>query len=257
MIAISCREVGFCYGSQTVLKNVSLEIEQGTFLGIVGPNGAGKSTLIKLLTAQLPVQTGKIELFGSDIASFKEWRKIGYLAQKLKTINPHFPATVREVISQGLLSQKKMPRWLNKGDQQKIDHIIAELELNDFQHKLIGELSGGQQQRTLLAKALVGSPEIIILDEPTNALDQNSKDKLIDILKRFNREKGLTIILITHDAGSLGLYANRILYLDETILFHGGFTDLCHSPAMTAYLGEFNQHLICHQHDKNKGVCCG
>jgi len=255
MNVIDCQDINFSYGTQTVLKNITLQIDKGSFLGIVGPNGAGKSTLIKLLTGQLDLQEGKIELFGEQISKFKHWGKIGYLAQKLKTINPHFPATVREIVSQGLLAGKSIPRWLNKSDEAKIDKIISELELTDFQHKMIGELSGGQQQRSLLAKALVGNPEIIILDEPTNALDQNSKDKLIDILKKFNKEKELTIILITHDAGSLGLYANKILYLDETVLFYGGFGDLCHSPAMTAYLGEFNQHLICHQHDHRKAGC--
>ncbi|HSR37242.1 MAG TPA: ATP-binding cassette domain-containing protein, partial [Desulfurivibrionaceae bacterium] len=109
-------------------------------------------------------------------------------------------------------------------------------------------LSGGQQQRVLLARALVGNPELLIMDEPTTALDPETRENFYALLQQLNDETGTTVILVTHDTGSIGRYASRLLYLDKRVIFDGTFDDFCCSPEMTRFFGEHSQHLICQRH---------
>jgi zinc transport system ATP-binding protein len=191
---------------------------------------------------------GRIALFGQDIERFQDWHKIGYLPQKLDGFNPNFPATVREVASLGLIARKSFPRRLDRADQRAVDRALERLGIADIGQKLIGELSGGQQQRVLIARAIVGEPELIILDEPSTALDPESREHFFAILQDLNRNSRVTMILVTHDMGTIGQYANKLLYIDRKIIFYGGFDEFCRSQNMTALFGGDAQHIICHRH---------
>jgi zinc transport system ATP-binding protein len=114
---------------------------------------------------------------------------------------------------------------------------------------LIGELSGGQLQRVLVARAIVNEPDLLILDEPTTALDPETREIFFNTLQKLNKSKNTTIILVTHDMGSIGKYASKLLYLDKSIIFYGSFENFCSSRDMGSYFGEFAQHLICHRHE--------
>ncbi len=118
--------------------------------------------------------------------------------------------------------------------------------------RLIGELSYGEQQRTMLARALINQPDLLIFDEPTTALDPETRDIFYSLTDEMNRVNGTTIVLITHDTGVIGKYARNLLYLDKKIIFCGTFEDFCASPDMTGFFGLDSQHLICHQHDKTE-----
>ncbi len=192
--------------------------------------------------------TGRIALFEQDIAQFQDWHKIGYLPQKLDGFNPNFPATVREVASLGLIARKSFPRRLDRADQRAVDRALERLGIADIGPKLIGELSGGQQQRALIARAIVGEPELIILDEPSTALDPESREHFFAILQDLNRNSRVTMILVTHDMGTIGQYADKLLYIDRKIIFYGGFDEFCRSENMTALFGGNAQHIICHRH---------
>jgi zinc transport system ATP-binding protein len=165
-------------------------------------------------------------------------------------MNPAFPATVAEVVQLGLLAGKKLPRRFCQHDRTQVQSILEQLGIDHLKRRMIGELSGGQQQRVMLARALVNSPELLVMDEPTAALDPEIRDRFYDLLSQLNRSRGTTILLVTHDSGSIGKYASRMLYLDKKVLFWGSFDQFCHSPEMTAYFGEHSQHLICHRHDR-------
>ena len=154
------------YGQGEVIKNVAFSILQGDFVGLAGPNGAGKSTLVKVLLGLVPPSTGTISLFGTPISKFKDWGLIGYLPQKTNTFNPLFPASVREVISLGLLSKKSFPKSLDRSDMKLVDEIMARLGITDLAGNTMSELSGGQQQKVFLARALVAKPRLLVLDEP-------------------------------------------------------------------------------------------
>jgi zinc transport system ATP-binding protein len=245
---IHVENLHFQYQAIEVLTNISFEIEAGDYVGLVGPNGSGKTTLVRAILGVAPSLTGRVALFGQALEQFQAWHKIGYLPQKLGGFNPNFPATVREVVSLGLIARKSFPRRLDRTDHRAIERALERLGIADIGRKLIGELSGGQQQRVLIARAIVSDPELIILDEPTVALDPETRGHFFATLQDLNRNSRVTMILVTHDIGTIGQYANKLLYIDRKIIFYGGFDEFCRSENMTALFGGGAQHIICHRH---------
>jgi len=245
---ITADNLCFNYDGAEILHGITLTVSAGDYIGLVGPNGSGKTTLIKTVLGLLRPTHGSVRLFGSDPCAFTGWNRIGYLPQKLTGFNPSFPALVREIVSLGLLGNKKFPRHITAADAQFLDDALTLLDIQNIQHKRIGELSGGQLQRVLLARALVSRPELLILDEQTTALDPETRNSFFSTLKTLNGERGVTIIIVTHDVADIGRYASKLLYLDKKVIFYGSFEDFCTSADMAGYFGEFAQHLICHRH---------
>jgi len=246
---VSVKNLSARYNSIDVLRNISFDVMSGDFLGLVGPNGSGKTTAIKAILGLLKRTSGNVSLFGTNIHDFKDWHKIGFLPQKMTHFNPHFPATVSEVVASGLFSIKKFPRRIRRTDKACIHDALVMTDVAEIRDKMMGELSGGQQQRVLLARALVNQPELLILDEPTTALDPEARESFFQTITELNRTRFMTIILITHDIASIGKYASKLMYLDKQVIFCGSFEDFCRSEKMTNYFGEYTQHLICHRHD--------
>lgn len=248
---IRIEKLSYRYNSAEVLSDVSFDVKEGDYIGLVGPNGSGKSTLIKLMLGLLVPTAGDVMLFGHPPAEMKYRERIGYLPQKMNFFNPFFPSTVREIVSLGLVSKKKFPKRLEAGDNKKIGQTLEMLNISDLGNKAIGDLSGGQQQRVFIARALVNDPDLLLLDEPTTALDPETRDNFFELLSRLNREKNVTVVLVTHDTGTIGKYASKLLYIDKEIVFFGGFDEFCMSGDMTKFFGPSSQHLICHRHDPN------
>jgi zinc transport system ATP-binding protein len=246
---LSVEQLGFRYNSVEVLSDISFSVDAGDYIGLVGPNGSGKTTVIKIILGLLQQEKGAVTLFGTDLSAFRDRQRIGYLPQKPTHFNPHFPATVKEIVSLGLFSKQRFPKRITKDDQALIHDAMAMAEVLDISDALIGELSGGQQQRVLVARAVVNKPELLILDEPTTALDPEARENFFKVLYELNRRENVTVILVTHDIASIGKYASKLLYLDKKVVFYGSFEDFCLSENMTHYFGEFTQHLICHRHD--------
>jgi zinc transport system ATP-binding protein len=239
---IRAEKLTFCYNGIEVLQDISFSVQKGDYLGVAGPNGSGKSTLIKNILGILQPERGNIYLFGEPLAAFRNWNTIGYLPQRLAALNSHFPGTVREIVRLGTGRRRK---------EQEIKQVLQLMDIEHLASRLIGELSYGEQQRTMLARALAAKPELLIFDEPTTALDPQTRDNFYGLTQRLNREQGTTIILITHDTGVLGNYARTLLYLDKKVIFSGTFDDFCTSPDMTGFFGPASQHIICHQHDRS------
>ena len=237
-------DLTFCYNGLEILSDISFTVDKGDYLGIVGPNGSGKSTLIKNILGILKPQKGGINLFGQPLHMFRTWDKIGYLPQRLSALNTHFPGTVEEIVQLGLRGNKTP--YLNQ--------TLALMGIEHLSSRLIGELSYGEQQLTMLACALVSQPQLLIFDEPTTALDPETREHFYTLTEKLNRESGTTIILITHDTGVIGKYAHNLIYLDKKIIFSGTFKDFCTSPAMTGFFGPDSQHMICHQHTESDEV---
>lgn len=240
MNIIGLENLSFCYNGIEILRDISFAVQRGDYLGIVGPNGSGKSTLIKNILGILQPRLGRIYLFGQLLASFREWQKIGYLPQRLSALNVYFPSTVEEIVRLGVGSDK---------NSQNVKRILGQMGIEHLSSRLIGELSYGEQQRTMLARALAGRPELLILDEPTTALDPETRENFYSLTRELNRNQQTTIVLITHDIGAIGMYARHLLYLDKKVIFSGTFEDYCASPEMAGLFGSVSQHIICHQHD--------
>lgn len=244
---ISVEGAEFSYGSTKVLSGIFFEIKKGDFLAILGPNGSGKTTLIKLILGILPLQKGKIVLFGEASKGFSQWRRIGYVPQNVTHISPLFPASVREVVAMGLLSGKNFPRLISKKDTLLIDQALEKVAMKDYKNTRIGELSGGQQQRIFIARAVVNQPEILFLDEPTTGIDGVTQDHFYDMLNIFNKNHGITIVLITHDIGVVSKYVTKVACLNQKLIFHGSHEEFCRSSVVMEFLkGEL--HLISHRH---------
>lgn len=245
---LKVEKLNFKYETAEILDNISFEISGGDFIALAGPNGAGKTTLARLILGLEAPTSGQIELLGAKQVSNIPWSKIGYLAQRAGLYNPLFPAKVKEVVALGLLSAKKYPKKINSSDKEKIDQVLDWLNIGNLKNQPINKLSGGQQQRVFLARALASEPELLILDEPSTALDPETRLGFFELLKKLNKEKGTAILIITHDTAQAGQYADKLLYLDKQLIFFGQFSDFCHSQEMEKYFGHFAQHLICHQH---------
>ncbi len=249
MTPIEVERLEAAYDIEPALSGVSWRVEAGEFWAVVGPNGSGKSTLLKTVLGLLRPRSGDVLLFGRYPARFREWRRVGYMPQFAAGATAHFPATVREVVALGRLATKRFPRLRGRKDAVAVEETLKQFDIADLADRPIGDLSGGQRQRALLARAFVNRPDLLLLDEPNAALDPASRDEFYALLRRLHREAGATIVLVTHDSAEAGRHANRMLYLDRTVVFSGTFQDFCRSPEMAARFGAQSQHVICHQHD--------
>ena len=208
---IQLQDICAGYRRKTVLKDVSLSVYRNDFLGIIGPNGGGKTTLIKIILGLLKPFSGTIEYKEGDLKEH-----IGYMPQ-VNTIDKKFPISVKEVIESGLMSDKK----LNKSQkQEKVFEILKETGLETLADKPIGELSGGQWQRTLLGRAIVCAPRLLILDEPNSYIDKRFENHFYQLLQTIN--KHTAVVLVSHDIGTLISLVRNVACINETLHYHPG-----------------------------------
>ena len=199
------------YPGVTALEGIDLVVEKNDFLGIIGPNGAGKSTLFACMLGLITKYEGTIKFFGSDIRSSKKYlHDIGYVPQK-PVFDRNFPATVKEVVRMEL----------HGNNENKVNQVLQDVWIHELSDRRIGDLSGGQQQRVFIAKALVNSPKILILDEPVTGVDLQSSELFYGILRELNRKQSITIIWSSHDLDAVQRLANKVACLNRTLSFHG------------------------------------
>ncbi|GAA0341308.1 metal ABC transporter ATP-binding protein [Bacillus carboniphilus] len=246
---IEIKDLSYRYEENFVLEQINLIVPKGAFLGIVGPNGSGKSTLIKLLLGILKPQSGTIKLFGQDSKSFKHYEKIGYVSQKANSFNSGFPATVYEVVLSGLTKKLGLFKFPSKADKEKVVAAIKLVEMEDFLYRNIGELSGGQQQRVFIARALVSNPELLILDEPTVGVDAKRVESFYSLLEKLNQQQGITLLLVTHDVGTITNKVTHVACLNKHLHFHGLVTEFenLEQKSLSGVYGH-DIHLLTHQH---------
>jgi zinc transport system ATP-binding protein len=209
------------YGSQRALSDATLAIDRGEFVGIVGPNGAGKTTMLKAALGLVPIRSGAVELYGTPLARYHDWPRIGYVPQNASQVEARFPATALEVALLGRVGKRGLFRWLSAGDKEKARKAMEEVGVADLADRLIGTLSGGQRQRVLLAKALAGDPELLLLDEPTTGIDPETRASFYELLDHLNHDHGLTIVIVSHDTEAIARSAHRIVAVNRRIEFDG------------------------------------
>ena len=202
------------YKNNIVVRNINLSVYPGEWLGLIGPNGSGKSTLVKGIMGIIKSFKGNIYLKDEDIKLFKKKRiaqTISFLPQQL---NSNLMITVKELVALGRSPYKEFWEFdLNKIDQEKINESLNLVDMYDLKDKLISQISGGQIQRAYLALALAQEPEILILDEPTNALDLKYQLKFLEIVKKLQVKSNISIITILHDLNLASRYSDKIIAL--------------------------------------------
>ncbi|OYR77666.1 ABC transporter ATP-binding protein, partial [Halorubrum sp. E3] len=211
--------VTFAYGDTVAVRDVSLTVEEGDFLGLVGPNGSGKTTLLHLMLGLHEPDEGSVELFGRPVDEFDDGGRIGYVSQKATSRGGAMPVTVRECVTMGRFAHAGRGR-LSEADRAAVADAIETVGIVDLADRLVSELSGGQKQRAYIARALASDADLLALDEPTVGVDAESRDAFYALLDELNGE-GITIILIEHDIGVVTDRANRIACINTELYHHG------------------------------------
>ena len=222
---LAARDLSFAYGDQRVVDTVGFTLAPGEFVALVGPNGSGKSTLLRMLLGLLTPTTGSAELFGAAPHALTDPGRIGYVPQRSR-VAPELPTTVREVVAAGRLSRRRWWRRPTAADAHAVEHALAAAALDDLGERLITELSGGQQQRCLIAKALVGDPDLLILDEPVAGVDAESQRLFRDSLVHLVRDHHTAVLLVSHELGAVAADLDRVIVLKRRVLFDGPPSEL-------------------------------
>jgi len=210
------------YGNEPVLKDISIRVSRGTFLGIIGPNGAGKSTLLRVASRALPPSGGNVFFDGADLYSLNPKSAARHIAFVPQSITVNFSLTVWELVLMG-----RIPYLGRLESYKQKDFRIAEeaLKLTDMLHlkdRDTNELSAGEKQRAIIAKALAQNPSLLFLDEPTSHLDIGHQVDILGLIKKMNQETGLTVISVFHDLNLASEYCDLLLLLHDSSVFRHG-----------------------------------
>ena len=214
MNLLTLQNVSVAYDGCEVLQQVDLEIDSADFLGVIGPNGGGKTTLVKAILGTVP-HSGTIR-FAPELYDGRE-RLIGYMPQ-LTDFDRAFPITVEEVVLSGLQGRRGFRSRYTKQDRAKVAELLAATGIGALARQPIGAVSGGQMQRALLCRAIVSDPKLLILDEPTNFVDNRFEHELYGTLQELNRR--MAILMVSHDIGTITSVVKEIVCVNRTVHRH-------------------------------------
>ena len=244
---LEVRNLACGYQTQPVFTRVDLTLYPGQLSGLVGPSGSGKSTLIKAILGLVNPWAGEIWFRGKRLKPGTAPPKVGYVPQ-VETVDWNFPVTAEEVVMMGRYQQQKIWQiWPSKRDRIAARELLSRVGVEHIACQPIGELSGGQQQRVFLARALVGEPEIVLLDEPTSSSDLHVQHELLHLLAELNQQ-GLTILLSTHDLKSVATHLPWVVCFNHGLICQGQPIDIFTPPNLERTFGA--EMVVFHQEDR-------
>lgn len=208
MHIIDVSNLNFGYTSELVLKDVNLCVDEGQFICITGENGSGKSTLLKVLLGELKHFEGSIKLFGNPINSIKDFKDIGYVPQNSVMNKVAFPTTCREMVAINLYRSFGPVKFPGKKHFARAEKALVDMGLEKYVRTPFNELSGGLQQRVMITRALINDPRLLILDEPTAGVDNESKVRFLDLLETVTQERNITAVLVSHELELVSRHIN-------------------------------------------------
>jgi len=201
------------YGANVVLQDVDFRVSENDFIGVIGPNGGGKTTLLKIILGLLKPVKGKM-VFNEELLNGKS---IGYLPQ-MSTADINYPVTVTDIILSGLMIRKTIISGMSSSDKLKASTVIDELGLTGMSKSTLNELSGGQMQRVFLGRAIIGSPRLLLLDEPGNFVDTTFENDFYEKLKDLN--KRMAILMVSHDVGTISSHIKSFACVNRSLHYH-------------------------------------
>ncbi len=228
MSLLTCRDVAFAYEGRVVASGINLDVNAGDYLCIVGENGSGKSTLVKGMLGLMEPYRGSIR-YGDGLNR----NEIGYLPQK-NPLQRDFPASVWEVVTSGFAARSL---FLTGVQRKTAEENLEVMRIAELKKRSMMELSGGQQQRVLLARALCATRKLLLLDEPVAGLDPLATREMYEIIDDLHRNRGVTVIMISHDIAMAARYATHVLHLRHEPLFYGTAEEYARSEACHAFSG--------------------
>ncbi|MBO5873907.1 MAG: metal ABC transporter ATP-binding protein [Rikenellaceae bacterium] len=206
---ISLRNINVFYDQKQVLESVNLDINRTDFIGVIGPNGGGKTTLMKTILKQVP--------FSGEVHYHIPNLRIGYMPQ-LQDVDKSFPISVKDVVVSGLQSEKGVWGRYGKDEYKRVETLLEMAGINNLSNRAIGELSGGEFQRAILCRAVISNPHVLILDEPTNFVDNRFEKELYELLKTLNEQ--MAIVMVSHDLGTITSYIKTIVCVNRIVHHH-------------------------------------
>jgi zinc/manganese transport system ATP-binding protein/zinc transport system ATP-binding protein len=234
------------YQTQPVFTRVNLSLYPGQLSGLVGPSGSGKSTLLKAILGLVHPWAGEVWFRGKRLKPGEPPPGVGYVPQ-VETVDWNFPVTAEEVVMMGRYKQQKIWPWASRCDRIAARELLARVGVEHIAHQPIGELSGGQQQRVFLARALVGEPEIVLLDEPTSSSDLRVQHELLHLLAELNQQ-GLTVLLSTHDLNSVATHLPWVVCFNHGLICQGQPIDVLTPATLEQTFGA--EMVVFHHEDR-------
>lgn len=234
---ITVKDLHVSYYGKEAINGVSLSVGTGNIVGIIGPNGAGKSTFIKALLNLIPIDKGKIDIFGSDIKDIR--KKIAYVPQR-NQIDWDFPIHVLDTVLIGTYPNLGIFKRPKKKEKEWAYECLKKVGMEEYANRQIGELSGGQQQRVFLARALAQNAEAFFLDEPFVGIDMASEETIIKLLKEL-KNQGKTVVVVHHDLSKANDYFDELVLLNKKLISFGKVDQVLRPEVMLkAYGGELS-----------------
>ncbi len=232
-----------------LIENITFSIEEGSIVAIIGPNGAGKTTLVKAILGLIP-SIGTVSVFGIPFTGKNFHIKIGYVPQRLE-FDRTFPLTVSELLSFTIPPMLSFPFIKRMRKKAYIDNLLEIVGALDLAERIIGSLSGGELQRVMIAKAIVNEPKILFLDEPASGVDIEGQERFHDLIMRLNKERGLTVILISHDLNIVYRFADNVLCMNRRLICSGRPKETLTDEVIKSVYGEMMGAYIhsCHEHN--------
>jgi len=220
-VPVRFNEAWFSYGSEPVVRDINFSITPGEFAAILGPNGSGKTTLMKLALGLLKPTSGEVLLFGEPAESFTDWHRVGYVPQRTQATESRFPASVREIVNFGSYSGFNPLTIFKRKNLSRVDEVMELAGITNLADRRVSDLSVGQQQRMLIARSLVRQPDLLVMDEPVAGVDAAGEEQFHSMVRRLNRDLGITIVMVSHDIGAVMREATTCACINRDIVFHG------------------------------------
>jgi zinc/manganese transport system ATP-binding protein len=221
-------------GGRDILVDTSLAIRRGEFIGVLGPNGAGKTTLMRAVLGLLPPRAGSLRVFGR--APRRGDPQIGYLPQ-VRTVMPDLRVRGFDFIASSVHGERWGVPLLTRADRAVIENTLAATDAADLAGRPLSDMSGGERQRLLLAQALLGEPQLLLLDEPLISLDYHYQETVINLVRRFARERGITVLFSAHELNQLIGTLDRVLYLGNGHAALGTVAEVATAPVLSKLYG--------------------
>jgi zinc transport system ATP-binding protein len=227
---IKLDEVTIGYDRNGILGPIDLTIDRGRFWGVIGPNGGGKSTLLKTVLGLIPPVSGTVRI--------QDGLVFGYVPQKDK-FDPIFPVSANELVTMGRYCRIPAGRKPGETDRRRIEYSLRKAGIDHLKNRTFRSLSEGEKQRALLARAIAGDPDVLVLDEPTASVDVKGEARIMELVRNIKHEQGLTVIMVSHYFNTLTQHADMMMLIDkDRNLFEAGTKEkMMNSVSVTGFFG--------------------